>query len=40
MDLLFPFKVWLWIVILTTAMSFIGTWIVLAKSKSFKKTKK
>lgn len=36
MDLLYSFKVWLWIVILTTFFSFIGTWVVIAKSKLLK----
>ncbi len=35
-DILFPFKVWLGIVIGTTIFSFIGTWAVIAKSKLLK----
>ncbi len=36
MDLLFPFKVWISIVILTSVMSIVGTWVVIKKSKLLK----
>lgn len=35
-DVLYPFKVWIWLVILCTLWSFIGTWIVIARSKLLK----
>jgi hypothetical protein len=35
-DVLFPFKVWVGIVICTTIFSFVGTWIVVKKSRSLK----
>jgi len=36
MDLLFPFKVWILIVIVTSIMSLVGTWVVIKKSKLLK----
>lgn len=35
-DVLFSFKVWLGIVIFTTIFSFVGTYIVVKKSKNLK----
>jgi len=36
MDLMYPFWVWLWIVIGTSVMSLVGTWIVVRKSRLLK----
>jgi len=36
MDLLFPFKVWIVIVVCTSVMSLVGTWVVIKKSKLLK----
>ena len=35
-DLLFPFKIWIGVVAGTTIFSFLGTWVVIAKSKLLK----
>lgn len=36
MDLMHPFWAWLWVVIGTSLMSLVGTWIVVKKSRLLK----